>query len=190
MSKNNTEEVKYDGKPMEHEFDGIKELNNPPPPWLMYMFYITVGISIIYWIYYHVSGAGDLQEAEYLNEMKQAEKDISKNVKTIEIVLLNDEASIAAGEALFTEKGCTACHGKHGEGNAIGPNLTDNYWLHGADVKSVFNVVKNGVPTKGMTPFKGQLSDDKILQLSSFVLLKLKGSNPENPKDPQGVLVN
>ena len=190
MTKNNKEGVKYDGLPMEHEFDGIQELNNPAPPWLLWMFYITVVVSIGYWLYYHVSDYGELQEAEYLSEMAEADKEVKANApKQLELVLLTDDESLTEGKELYATKACATCHGANGEGNAIGPNLTDNYWIHGGDIESVFTVIKNGIPTKGMTPFKGQLNDTKILKVSSYLVAKLKGSNPENPKDPQGELI-
>ncbi len=191
MEKNN-EKVKYDGKPFEHEFDGIKELNNPPPPWIMYLFYITVIFSVFYWVYYHAWGKGDLQDEEYNKEMAAAQVKIDAfkaETKAVEIVLLTDAESLAAGETIYKEKLCATCHGQFGEGNAIGPNLTDNYWISGGSIEDVFNIIKNGVPTKGMTPFKDQLPDDKILQVSSYVLDKLVGSNPANAKEPQGILV-
>ena len=81
------------------------------------------------------------------------------------------------------------CHGTSGEGNAIGPNLTDDAWIHGCKFDDVFSLIKNGFPTKGMTAFKGQLSDEKIQQVASFVL-SLKGTNPANAKAPQGVPCN
>ncbi|MCF8374339.1 MAG: c-type cytochrome [Bacteroidales bacterium] len=183
--------VKYDGKPMEHEFDGIKELNNPIPPWLQVLFFITVAFSLFYWLYYHV-WTGDLQEQEYQKEMAAAEVKLEKHraeTKQLDIILLTDDASITAGEAIFKEKLCATCHGQLGEGNPIGPNLTDKYWINGGTIEQVFATIKNGVPTKGMTPFKDQLPDEKILQVSSYVLHKLQGTNPPNAKEPQGVLV-
>jgi cytochrome c oxidase cbb3-type subunit 3 len=80
---------------------------------------------------------------------------------------------------------CFTCHGMMGEGNAIGPNLTDNAWIHGCDFQSVYNIIKNGVPTKGMVPYKAQLSDSRIQKVSSYVL-SLVGTNPQNAKEPQG----
>jgi cytochrome c oxidase cbb3-type subunit 3 len=94
---------------------------------------------------------------------------------------------LAAGEVIFNTKLCTTCHGKFGEGNAIGPNLTDKYWINGkGTITDVVGVITNGAAAKGMTPFKDQLSPKQILQVASFVLSKLQGSNPPNPKPPQG----
>lgn len=184
---------KYDGKPLEHTFDGIKELNNPIPPWLVYVWYATVIFSVIYFVYYHVYKLGDLQEAEYAKQMVKAGEGVEEHkVETGQatLVLLTSDEDLAAGEAIFKEKLCTTCHGLHGEGNAIGPNLTDKYWIHGNTIDDVYNVIYNGVPTKGMTPYKDQLTEQKIAQVASYVLIKLQGSNPANPKAPQGELMN
>lgn len=183
--------VKYDGKPIDHEYDGIQELNNPIPPWLQYLFFISVAFSLFYWLYYHV-WTGDLQEQEYQKEMAAAQVKLEKHkadTKQLEIVLLTDAESLTAGETIYKEKLCATCHGQLGEGNAIGPNLTDKYWIHGGTIDKVFETIKNGVPTKGMTPFKDQLPDEKILQVASYVLHTLRGTNPPNAKEPQGVLV-
>jgi cytochrome c oxidase cbb3-type subunit 3 len=190
--ENKNKKVKYDGKPFEHEFDGIKELNNAIPPWLLYMWYISVFFAVVYIVYYHVYEIGDLQEAEYVNQMAKAEAKLEKHkaeAGQFAVVLLTDDGSLAAGKAIFNEKLCITCHAALGEGNTTGPNLTDNYWLHGkGKVEDVFNTIKNGVPTKGMTPYKDQLSEKQILQVSSFILEKLVGSNPPNAKEPQGTL--
>ena len=182
---------KYDHNLIEdHEYDGIRELGNPPPFWLMSLFYITVIFSVVYGAYYFWLGMGDLQAAEYekevaaaqLNQKAQPENTFDEN----NIVLFTDDENLKAGAELFATKTCTTCHGQHGEGNAIGPNLSDEYWIHGNNPNDLFQVIKNGVPTKGMTPFKGQLSPEQMVQVLSYVLLKIQRSNPENAKAPQG----
>ena len=191
--ENSDKNVKYDGKPLEHEFDGIKELNNPPPPWILTLFYLTVVFSIFYFVYYHVWGKGDLQDEEYQREMAEAKAKVEKHkaaTKQLEIVLLSDATDIAAGEKIYKEKLCATCHGQLGEGNVIGPNLTDKHWIHGGKIEDVFRVIKDGVPAKGMTAFKSQLSEEGILQVSSYILAKLQGTNPANAKTPEGELVN
>jgi len=174
-----------------HEYDGIKELDNPPPFWLMSLFYVSVMFSVAYAAYYFWLGMGDLQAAEYKRELataqinmqnKQAENSFDEN----NIALFTDDTNISEGQKLFETKTCTTCHGQHGEGNAIGPNLSDEYWIHGNTPEKLFQVVKNGVPTKGMTPFKGQLTEEQMVQVLSYILLKIQGSNPENAKAPQG----
>lgn len=189
----NKKEVKYDGKPFEHEFDGIKELNNAVPPWLLYFWYITVTFSVIYVAYYHFLGNNVLQDAEYQKDMAVANKnvaDMKAESGEMAMLVLNDQASLEAGETIFKTKLCVTCHGNLGEGNAIGPNLTDKFWIHGKGlVTDVFEVIKNGVAAKGMMPYKDQLSEQQMLQVSSYVLAKLQGSNPPNAKPPQGEMI-
>lgn len=181
--KNITEE---DDKLMDHEYDGIQELDNPAPRWIMLLFYITIGWSILYGAYYFWLKQGPHQDEEYA--MKSAAHDEKYQITSIsadDLVAFTDEASLAEGKQVYTEMACMACHGMNGEGNAIGPNLTDNSWIHGCSIEDVFNIIKNGEPSKGMTPFKGQLSDEKIQKVASYVL-SLVGSNPANAKAPQG----
>ena len=181
----------YDHKLIEdHEYDNIRELDNPAPFWLMGLFYITMLFSVIYGAYYFWLGIGDLQTAEYSNEIAAAEinkkKETTSGFDESNIALLTDEASLNAGAEIFATKTCITCHGAKGEGNAIGPNMTDEYWIHGNTPEEMFQTIKNGVPAKGMTPFKGQLTEEQMVQVISYTLIKLQGSNPENAKDPQG----
>lgn len=178
---------KYDKNITDHEYDGIKELNNPPPAWIMAVFFITILFAFLYAAHYFWFGQGEHQEKEYIsqvNEYNMQFKQITQ--KTDRLTILTDEVSLNEGASVFKEMNCFACHGEHGEGNAVGPNLTDNFWINGCDFNSVFNTIKNGKPAKGMTPFKSQLSDMKIQKVASFILSELKNSNPENPKAPQG----
>jgi len=176
----------YGDKLMDHDYDGIKELDNPPPKWIMAIFFITIAISFYYGIYYFVLD-GPSQDEEYLISSAEHDEKYAGNTSDNEpMVLLTDKNSISEGKIIYAEMNCGACHGLVGEGNAIGPNLTDNYWLHGCDFKSVFDIIKNGKPTKGMTAFKSQMSDVKIQKVSSFIIGELIGSNPPNAKDMQG----
>lgn len=173
----------------DHDYDGIKELDNPPPQWIMAVFYITIAISIIYGAYYFWLDVGDHQDAEYIRKSQTHDAKYQlANQSTEALVLLTDEASIEEGKTIYKEMNCFACHGLNGEGNAIGPNLTDNYSINGCSFDEVFSIIKNGNPSKGMTAFRGQLSDTKIQKVSSYLLTTLKGSNPENGKEPQGDL--
>jgi cytochrome c oxidase cbb3-type subunit 3 len=169
----------------EHDYDGIKELDNPPPRWIMAIFYLTIGISILYGAYYFWLKVGDQQETEYAKSVQKAQEKMDLMAPAVALTLLTDEASLAEGKTIFTAMNCHTCHGIMGEGNAIGPNLTDNAWLHGCKFDNVFQLIKNGFPTKGMTAFKGQLSDEKIQKVTSYVV-SLKGTNPPNAKTPQG----
>ena len=183
QDKISTEE---DEKVMDHNYDGIQELDNPPPRWIMAIFYITIGFSIIYAAYYFWLDVGDHQDAKYAKKslLHDAKYQMASE-ETGELEMLTEEADIAEGKEIYASMSCFACHGMSGEGNAIGPNLTDDAWISACDFQSVFNMVKNGNPAKGMTAFKTQLSDSKIQKVSSYVL-SLKGSNPANAKAPQG----
>jgi len=179
----------------DHDYDGIKELDNNPPPWIMWLFYITVFWSAFYMVIFHVLKVGDLQEAEYDKEIAIAEAQKQELAKTNtfdeqNVAILETTEDLAAGKDLYASKNCAACHGASGEGNAVGPNLTDEYWLNGGTSVEVFKAIKHGIPAKGMTPFKDQLSDIQIQQLTSYTLVTLKGSNPANAKAAQGEIVN
>jgi len=171
---------------MEHNYDGIQELDNPPPRWIMAIFYITIGFAIIYAAYFFWLDVGDHQDARYAKKSMQHDaKYQMASAETDELMLLTDAGDIAEGKTIYASMNCFACHGMNGEGNPIGPNLTDETWLSGCDFQSVFTMIKNGNPVKGMTAFKAQLSDTKIQQVASYVL-SLQGTNPANAKDPQG----
>ncbi len=172
-----------------HNYDGIRELDNDLPPWWKWLFYITIVFAIIYSIRLFVFKAPDLIQAdEYNQEManfKKAKPEAAANQSvTFQVKLLTDDASLAAGKATWTTI-CAACHMADG-GGLVGPNMTDNYWIHGNTVKDLYNVVTNGVIAKGMLSYKKQLSDKARLQVISYVLVKLHGTKPANPKAPQG----
>jgi len=187
MSDNNKNlREEFGDKLMDHNYDGINELDNPAPQWLMAIFYISVAFSIIYGVRYFMMGAPD-QIAEYTVADEAHNMEFQKPAaEQAELVLLSDEAAIAEGAQLFKDMNCATCHGATGEGNTIGPNLTDDSWINGCSFDEVFSIIKNGKATKGMTPFKGQMNDSQIQRVASFVLQKLHGSNPENPKEAQG----
>ena len=251
---------------LEHEYDGIQELDNELPPWWVYLFWITIIFAVVYMFHYHVFKTGDLQIAEYnkeidpnwkpaemdgnggligvyrspftnpkgdvtpyieeqfasyvgpkltsdglimeamrradettLNKLKTDFPDLFKQLsaggaaiipkkaaakESIETVeALTDATSIAKGKEIFT-KNCVSCHGLQGQGG-IGPNLTDDYWLHGAGMSHIVHTITAGVPAKGMITWRGVLSPDQIKQAASYILT-LHGSNPPNPKAPQG----
>ncbi|TLV03348.1 cbb3-type cytochrome c oxidase N-terminal domain-containing protein [Dyadobacter luticola] len=175
-----------------HDYDGIQELDNRMPPWLQSLFVGTIVIAIAYAAYYF-SGIGDLQLAELDKEIAQAELDkkayiekVGASMDETNVTLATDAAVIGQGKTIFQEK-CAACHGADG-GGSVGPNLTDNYWLHGGGVKDLFKTIKYGVPEKGMISWEKQLSPTDIQKVASYVL-SLKGSKPAAPKAPQGELV-
>ncbi|WP_242920185.1 c-type cytochrome [Pontibacter liquoris] len=170
-----------------HDFDGIQEYDNDLPPWWKTMFYVSIVFAIGYMLYYHVFHTGALQEEEYAQEMQQAALFSAKanndpNAKT-DYKVLTDATALENGKKTFIQN-CAACHGQEAQGG-VGPNLTDEYWLHGGDVNEVFHTVKFGVPAKGMVAWQGKLGKDQILEVSSYIL-SLQGSNPANAKEPQG----
>lgn len=266
---------------LDHNYDGIQELDNDLPPWWLWMFYLTIIWAILYLVYYHVAGTGDLSAVEYEKEMNPAyvtadkqsgfsigysspfyksgdeltplsriqmalekekeaalvlseKKDESKPIQlkdigfneilqeamrvaspadleklknafpeiyttyqsgaasvaavseesaALESQPLTDAASLASGESIFLTN-CATCHGKLGEGG-IGPNMTDDYFLHGASLSDMIKIIHVGVPAKGMIAWRGILSEEQISQVASYVLT-LRGTNPQNAKAAQG----
>ncbi|SKB29813.1 cbb3-type cytochrome c oxidase N-terminal domain-containing protein [Daejeonella lutea] len=175
---------------MEHEFDGIAELDNPTPAWFMWLFYGTIVFAFSYMMYFHVFDYGKMQEEEYEIEMAEAkiEKEAylakaGNNIDENSVKEDLSEAVIISGKAVYTSN-CVACHGDKGQG-LVGPNLTDKFWLHGGTVNSVFKTIKYGVPEKGMIPWEKTLSQKQIADVSNYII-SLKGSNPANPKAAQG----
>ncbi len=175
---------------LEHAYDGIRELDNPTPAWFMGLFYGTIVIAVGYMGYYHVLGDGKVMLTEYTQEVAVAEKTreayvkkFAKSVNENTVAALTDAPTLKAGEALFAQN-CAACHGPQGQGT-VGPNLTDDYWLHGGTAKAVFHTITEGVPEKGMISWKKTLNPLQIQQLISFIF-KLHGTHPPNPKEPQG----
>jgi len=220
--------AEYEDKLLDHDYDGIKELDNDLPRWWLYLFWFTIVWGILYMLYFHVLGIGYGSADEYRREMDpnyvrhsasdtkvlgllpeyhsplfsiqgdatpwreaQGEEsqpfvEVSRESDTTSYAALTDPADIEQGRMVFT-RNCVQCHGHQGEGG-IGPNLTDDYWLHGAGMTKVVKSIKYGYPAKGMISWRGFLKDDQILRVATFVLT-LRGSNPPNGKAPQGELV-
>ena len=175
-----------------HSYDGIRELDNRLPPWWLYGFYITIIFSGIYLWRYHVSHSAPSSEEEYQYAVTKAEeqkaeylKKAAANVDENTVKQLTQEVDLQAGKTVF-QANCAACHGNAGQG-VVGPNLTDEYWLHGGSVKDIFKTIKYGIPEKGMKSWKDDFSPTQLSQLSSYIL-SLKGTNPPNPKEKQGDL--
>lgn len=175
---------------MDHEYDGIMELDNNLPPWWLYSFYVSIVFAFVYIINYHVIESSPLQQEEYELAMAEGEKEVAEylasqklNVDETNVVLLTDASDISKGKGIF-EKKCVACHGKQGEG-VIGPNLTDKYWLHGGDIASVFKIVKYGKAEKGMQAWKDELNPIEMQQVSSYIK-SIAGTAVGMGKAPQG----
>jgi cytochrome c oxidase cbb3-type subunit 3 len=177
-----------------HEYDGIRELNNRLPPWWLYGFYITILFAAIYLWRFHVSHTGPSSKEEYERDVASAQARVDAYLKKKgdavdenSIKMLTSTEDLAAGKAIFVDPSkCPACHNPDGGGNAVGPNLTDDYWLYGGSIKDIFKTIKYGT-TKGMRSWKDDLSAKQMAQLASYVK-SLKGTKPANPKEPQGEL--
>lgn len=185
------EEGETKGQVIEHHsYDGITELDNFMPPWLQYVFVLSIGFGIVYFINYSVLGWGKTQLEEYQDELYIAQ--IQAEERQLTAVSMIDETtvvydrtreSLEEGKSIF-DNNCMACHATDG-GGGVGPNLTDEYWIHGGSINDVFRVVKYGVPEKGMIPWQDQLSPEQMQYVSSYILT-LQGTTPLNPKEPQG----
>lgn len=178
---------------LDHSYDGIKELDNHLPPWWLGMFYGGIVFGIVYLLNYHVWKWAPLQGEEYENDMAMAAEEVKAYKATLamsidesNVTLVSDATALASGKEIYTAK-CVACHGALGEGG-VGPNLTDNYWLHGGTVSEVFSTIKYGVASKGMIAWESQLKPDEMQNLTSFILT-LQGTNPPNAKEAQGELI-
>ncbi len=171
---------------LDHDFDGIQELNNPLPPWWTAGFVITVIVSVFYIFYYTVQGK-DSQYDEYNREMAKAKAQVDAYKKAHNIVdantvtVLTDQKALADGKEIFL-KNCAACHVADG-GGLVGPNLTDDAWIYGCDIKGIFKVINDGT-SKGMPPWKA-LGAANIQKVASYVL-SLQGTKPAKPKAAEG----
>ncbi len=187
---------------LDHEYDGIQELDNNLPRWWVWLFYITIIFSAIYMVYYHVYHAGDKtfaengqQAAEYQHEMKVGEAlkaaamgNFEKNMATLKAA--TDAGVLATGRDSYN-KFCAACHRPDG-GGLVGPNLTDDYWVHGSSYADTVKIIWDGVPAKGMVSWKSVLKPEEIQAVASYIYtlrgakLATPGKLPENqlPANP------
>ena len=176
---------------MDHAYDGIRELDNDLPPWWKYGFYVTIVFAVIYLARYHVFQTAPLQLEEFEIAMARAEAErearalFAPAINEETVVMLEDEEDLARGKAIYIAN-CAVCHGQLGEGG-IGPNLTDDYWIHGGSINDIFRVTKYGVIERGMTPWQDILSPLNIAQVSSYIKT-LRGTDPPNQKEPEGEL--
>ena len=174
---------------LDESFDGIVELDNPTPPWFNFMFYTTIIVAIMYGLWYH-AGSGKLQTAEYEDQIAEAEvaktaylKKVGNAIDESNVKLITDAKQLAEGKTFFNTK-CAVCH-REDAGGSVGPNLTDEFWLHGGHVSDIFKTIKYGVTGKGMIAWEKSLNGLQMAQLASYILT-LQGTNPVAPKDPQG----
>jgi cytochrome c oxidase cbb3-type subunit 3 len=171
-----------------HDYDGIRELDNRLPPWWLYGFYLTIVFAGIYLWRFHVSHTGPSSVEEYERSVAKAETRIKEYLKQKgeavdenTVNFLSSANDLEEGKIIYM-KSCAACH-KDAGGGDVGPNLTDEYWLHGGDVKSIFKVIRYGY--NAMPQWQNTYSNKQIAQVASYIK-SLKGTNPPNPKAPQG----
>lgn len=177
---------------LDHDYDGIKELDNVLPPWWLYGFYITIVISIFYIIQVLYNPEEYSQTKEYEASVAAAKEKVEaykaanpELFDTENIVAFTDEENLAKGKELFTSKTCFACH-LADLGGSIGPNLTDENWILGGGVKDIFNTLTNGGrPGKGMIAWESTITREERIQLASYIL-SMQGTQPANPKAPEG----
>jgi len=169
--------------------EDVKELVSNVPSWFMWLFYITIFAVIGLLIDYHIPNIGQYQSEGNSTEVIQAGtsngllENSSVQLDENTVTLLTDPSSLNFGKQIF-DANCVACHGSDG-GGLVGPNLTDDHWIHGGGVKNVFSVTKYGVPEKGMISWKGMLSPKQIQEVASYVI-SLHGKKTANPKKPEG----
>jgi len=178
----------------DHSYDGIHELDNNLPPWWVWGFYGTIIFAFVYLMYFQFMG-GPNSTQEYIAEVEQAEVEkaafmatMANSIDETNVTLIADAGRLEKGKSIFVTN-CAACHGESGGSmpGGVGPNLTDEYWIHGGGISDLFKTIKYGVPTKGMISWESQLSPSQIQDVSSYIL-SLVGTNPPNAKEPQGEL--
>jgi len=173
----------------EHDFDGIRELDSKIPPWFAWLFILTIIFAAYYMIDYHVIGSGQVMQEEYTAEVQAASLEREALIKSGAFVneetvtIITEASGLEAGKTIF-EANCIACHAADG-GGIVGPNLTDDYWIHGGGIKNVFKVIKYGVVEKGMIAWQTQLNPNQMQEVASYVL-SLHGTIPAAPKQPEG----
>ncbi len=175
-----------------HNYDGIRELDNKLPPWWLYLFYLTIVWSVIYLYVYEYSDIGQTTEEQYAEQMAIAKDQhlnylfkMANSVNEENVTEITDPARLENGGRIYLSN-CMACHGTQGEGG-VGPNFTDEYWIHGGDIKDLFTTIKYGVPEKGMISWKTQIPPAAMQDVASYILT-LQGTDPPNQKKPEGKL--
>ena len=176
---------------LDHNYDGIMELDNDLPPWWLYMFYGTIIAAIIYLIAFFGMGKFN-QIDEYTEEINNAavtkaifdENFGGNSINETTAILVTEEDKLADGKEIYV-KYCVACHLDNG-GGSVGPNFTDKYWLHGNTINDLFKTIKVGVPEKGMIPWEDQLNPEQIQNVASYILTEFEGKNVEGGKEAQG----
>jgi cytochrome c oxidase cbb3-type subunit 3 len=169
---------------LDHEADGIQELDNNLPRWWVWLFHLSIAFSVFYMVYYHVLKAGDLQIDAYEKELAAGERIKSEAIGRFEANLASllpsqDIEDLARGREIYTSL-CAPCHRDDG-GGLVGPNLCDDYWIHGSSYLDNLKIIINGVPEKGMLTWRGVLKPGEIQAVASYIHT-FRGTSPPNPK--------
>ncbi|MHC4268036.1 MAG: c-type cytochrome [Planctomycetota bacterium] len=174
-----------------YEYDGIKEYDNPCPPWLMYIFYFTAALATFF-VGYHLGSSSKNEMLElYMEKLQNAQTQTTEQAPVVSeselVALLQDPSALASGEEIFSAK-CALCHGDVGQG-MIGPNLIDNYWLYGkGKISDIAVSIRSGIPDNGMAAWQDRIPEEKILQTAAYIK-SLKGTQVDNAIEPDGELV-
>ena len=178
-----------------YEYDGITELDNPCPKWLMYIFYFTAFLAVFFLGYHFGSSSKNKIVESYVKKLQDARaRQITAVVEQVPevseselVALLQEPAELTSGEEIFLDK-CVLCHGEFGEG-LIGPNLIDNYWIHGTGkISEIAITIRSGIPDKGMAAWQDRIPEENILQIAAYIK-SLKGTQVEDAKEPDGELI-
>jgi cytochrome c oxidase cbb3-type subunit 3 len=171
----------------DHEYDGIRELDNVLPPWWVWLFNLSIVFAVVYFGYYEIYLTTDMSMDEYQAEMLIAEEQAGAiGININNVVLMEVESNLANGQRVF-EANCASCHLIDG-GGSIGPNLTDHYWKNGGSVQDVFTTIENGITGTAMVSWKALISPGDRQDVTSYILVNLAGSTPAVAKDPEGEL--
>lgn len=174
---------------LDHEYDGIQEYDNPMPRWWVNMFWATIVFSIIYAINVGPIGSGEGWIRNYENDMAAFREQFPAGTPAADAeqlaALMEDHSVLTAGQTVYGQM-CAACHGSSGEGT-IGPNLTDDYWIHGSSLPEILHTVSVGVPARGMPGWEKMIKPEELNAVTVYVA-SLRGTNPPNPKAPEGDL--
>jgi len=174
---------------LDHNYDGIKELDSRVPPWYSGLFYATIIFAVYYMLHFHVFNTGKLMYEEYEEEMEFASLQKAELMNTSSVITeenvtqLTDDAALFSGKQIY-DVNCVACHSADG-GGLVGPNFTDEYWINGGGIKNIFKTIKYGVPSKGMISWQTQLNPVQMQEVSSYIMA-FEGTTPLSPKVPEG----
>jgi cytochrome c oxidase cbb3-type subunit 3 len=172
---------------LDHDYDGIQELDNKLPRWWVWLFNLTILFAAGYLLYYHVLRKGNLMAAQYQEEMALGARIKTEAMQGFENTIASLQPSkeqdvLARGSATFATL-CSPCHAPDG-GGLVGPNLCDDYWIHGSNFVDNVRTIWNGVPSKGMVTWKNTLRPRQIYEVASFIYT-LRGTHPKHPKPPE-----